>query len=849
LDDVYICNRYFDLVHLFCSSFPESGLTPYNVHFSLGGYPLHADRFLSDVAFSDTLVLDVHIIRINVWPLIFSDLEGHQVGYLANLTQTPHITFSHYRGRFQDDPLTFCFEYDGQELPPSTRIDSIFWDPNLPICLIFRAPTVFVQFEELPNHNFHPQVDRNTTGELLCQLIHDHDPMFKSFELFCRDRQLKAKDKLIDLNPDLEYPVIVRNMRLHPALALLYVTSSGSAVLPLNSLKVRVADLKQFLHVLYPSDGKEIIVTHSGKTFRDNDELDVTRIYRVSFLRNTARFKLQFCPSGVRVEDAKICRDIDCNLKDLEIVGDLSRVFQNSGKFPRRIEFSFFNTTGACIDNVAMLTLADDTLLTVRYAPPCDPTTQQFVWEPQSDSSVVLSIGREETVRDVKRRLLYEFGLYRSLPGLFSLAFFDCPLEHADKFCDYGIPENSVIDITDIPTRYQQIRVQYRSTITSIGFTDLDTISDVELSFRRMNGDQCRDFAIFGESGRLSDDFRLIDLNRPELNVLEVLRFESATQTVGVPLPADATVYSAREALASHLGIESSLLRLLSGDSPLTDLSISIWSIDHPIHFSIAGVSHTFLFGDRRIELTVDVTVPIGAIESTVCLGFDISPPISFFLCGAELDADTPLSEFEITTDDVIEVRVRAAAPVLEPFVISLFRAVVPRRGTYDLAPSATLAEVEVRMQQRYKLGDLELAFYLWDAATDDQELIPKSTAVGSIDVGSRAPIARPSANVARAMDKQQSRFEALHASCGSSAASSPGYAFACDNPPDAFVLKLAVSAKVEDARVEVAKRFKRPPEAIALHFMGKALKDAFVMERLRLGTATINVHLLDDGG
>jgi hypothetical protein len=241
--------------------------------------------------------------------------------------------------------------------------------------------------------------------------------------------------------------------------------------------------------------------------------------------------------------------------------------------------------------------------------------------------------------------------------------------------------------------------------------------------------------------------------------------------------------------------------------------------------------------------------VPIGAIESTVCLGFGISPPISFFLGGAGLDADVTLSEYNITTDDVIEVRVRAAAPVLQPLAISLFLGVVPRRGTYELAPSARLAEVEARMQQKYELGDLELDFYLWDAETEDQELIPKSTAVGSIAVGSRALIARPSVNVAPAppVEEQQSPVEALHVTCGSSAASSPGYAFACDDPRDEFVLNLPVGAKVGDARAVVAKRFGKPLEAISFQFMGKPLKDAFVMERLRLGTAKINVHVLDD--
>jgi hypothetical protein len=588
----------------------------------------------------------------------------------------------------------------------------------------------------------------------------------------------------------------------------------------------------------------------------------------VSIQRDTATFKFHFCPSGVVVEDAKIVRDIECNLTELSTFGDLSRVFRNSGKFPRGIEFSFFHMTSGRADNALMITVTDGTSIIVHYPPPGDPATQRFIWKSRSGQSTELRISRDETVRDVKRRLLSEIGLHECLPGLVSLTFYACDLCHADKFCDYGIPENSWIDVTDIFDDRQTIQVGWGSASTAFNFTLLDSVADVELALRRMKGDRCRDFALFRESTRLASDFRLIDLDRFEVEVIELLRFESPNQAVEVPLRADATVGAAREALAIHLCVESSRLQLVSGDCPITDLSLSIWGIGDPIQFCISRGTQTFFFEDRRIELTVDFALPLRDIEPAACRGFNIPPPITFFLNKAELDRDTALIDFELSAEDVIEVKTSIAPPAVSAcpsLAISLLLGIVPRKSAYELPPTATIADAETRMRQRYELGDLELDFYVWDAATDDQELIPKSTVIGNLDMGGRTLIARPATSLAAvppaaselelepevkapgAETEQRTALEVLHVTCGSVAQTNPGYAFSRDDPPDQFTLYLPPGAKVGDARARVGERYTKPPEAITFQFMGKTLRDAFVMDRLRLGTAKINVHVQDD--
>jgi hypothetical protein len=532
---------------------------------------------------------------------------------------------------------------------------------------------------------------------------------------------------------------------------------------------------------------------------------------------------------------------------------------------------------GECIDRVMMINTADGQSITVHYPPPVDPTTQRFILESRGGRWIELQIGRDETIWDVKRRLLYEIGSHESLPGLLTLSFYGCPLGSRGKFIDYGIPENSVIDVTDTLHHRGASQVRWGSSSTTFNFALLDTVSDLELALRRMKGDQCRDFVLFNGSVRLMGNSFLTHLGQFEAEVVELFRFESADQKIEIPLRVDSTVCVGREALATYLSVESSLIQLHSGNSPITDLSQLIWKIGDPIHFSITPSSYKFVFAKREIELTVDVQLPIKYIESIVCRGLGISPPIFLFLNKAELDRDTPLADFELTATDVIEVSTspmllsnettsppdRPAAPSCRSYAISLFLGIVPRIASYELLPTATLTEIEPRMQQRYDLGDLELDFYLWDAATDDQEMIPKSTVIGSLDIGDRALIARPATITATAppagaaaepgteaeadVAELQSRFDALHVTVGSSASANPAYAFSCDNPSDEFTLRLPIGAKVGDARVEVAKRYGKPLEAISFQFMGKTLRDAFVMDRLRLGTAKIFVHILDD--
>jgi hypothetical protein len=71
-------------------------------------------------------------------------------------------------------------------------------------------------------------------------------------------------------------------------------------------------------------------------------------------------------------------------------------------------------------------------------------------------------------------------------------------------------------------------------------------------------------------------------------------------------------------------------------------------------------------------------------------------------------------------------------------------------------------------------------------------------------------------------------------------------YAFVCDSPKAEFSLRFARGSKVADARSAVARRLERAAEDVSLFFMGKALKEGFVIDRLRLGHSKITVYVRD---
>jgi hypothetical protein len=199
-------------------------------------------------------------------------------------------------------------------------------------------------------------------------------------------------------------------------------------------------------------------------------------------------------------------------------------------------------------------------------------------------------------------------------------------------------------------------------------------------------------------------------------------------------------------------------------------------------------------------------------------------------------------------------------------YAITLLLGIIPRCGSYELSPTATLAEAEVMVKQRFNLGALELEFGLCDIATDDTSIVEKSRMISSLDLSHFVLVVRPSQTFAVPLDRSSgdhdggssgasrnradasgSLIESLHITCGSVLSTDPAYVFVCEQRSEEFRLHFPIGSKVADARETIGRHYRTPSNSVSLHFLGKALRDGFVMDRLCLGESKINVFLQDD--
>jgi hypothetical protein len=232
----------------------------------------------------------------------------------------------------------------------------------------------------------------------------------------------------------------------------------------------------------------------------------------------------------------------------------------------------------------------------------------------------------------------------------------------------------------------------------------------------------------------------------------------------------------------------------------------------------------------------------------------------------------------EMTLDDVgdfSELRIVFLAPKPQPdrvpsktlatairrdvFQVTVVLGIIPRMLSLRLPPTATLHEVEVEIRRRLDLEDIELEFVLSDLLSDEGNVVPKESLLGSLDLeklnllvqlqGTAEANANPAADDA---EQGEGPTQSLHVMCGSlrPAALAKGmtvYKFVAARYGQELSLSFEAGKTVLDARKAVAARYPGKTSAdIPLLFSEKALRDGFVLDRLRIGTGRITVHVRD---
>jgi hypothetical protein len=459
----------------------------------------------------------------------------------------------------------------------------------------------------------------------------------------------------------------------------------------------------------------------------------------------------------------------------------------------------------------------------------------------------------------------------------------------------YGVPENSQISVRVLDVDLWTVHVKWAEEVHAFAFSESDTVGELRSAVHLMRGADTRRFVLFDELRELSPTDRLLPLKDREIEAVDIFTFCCEAESVLLPIRSNATLADAQSLLSSHLGLPPHEIEFIAGTPVVADLSRLVWDFGDSMQFGRVKHEQAFSFEGRIRHLAVDFDVAISALCPLLCTEFDLDGETRLTLVtpdrpdlkGSEADPDMTLADLGLERGEVVTVmrppssspssssspttataaatatRAAPSAPAAPAFQITLLLGVVPRVGLFALPPTATLTEAEAALKQRWKLEDLELEFALFDLDTDEMTVVPKGTTIGTIDHGRYSLSVRPAqfgpaapdvvpmdieiaADVYAEAPDEDRLQQSMKMTIGTVNRDLPAYEFVCDSPKSEFRQHFPLGTKVAVARSAVGSRFGRSVEEVSLFFMGKALKDGFVIDRLRLGGSKITVYLTD---
>jgi hypothetical protein len=219
----------------------------------------------------------------------------------------------------------------------------------------------------------------------------------------------------------------------------------------------------------------------------------------------------------------------------------------------------------------------------------------------------------------------------------------------------------------------------------------------------------------------------------------------------------------------------------------------------------------------------------------------EVAPPLGGFLTPPPLPA---LEGFKPLADGE------------QPFVISVSavangHASFTRRA-YNVKESATLAEVEALIRTERGIDDQPLAFFVTDVTTGVDVYQPDTLVIGDVGISDRRPLTLrpPEPGEVPSAAEAVSPLEEVGVMVSTlRPTAKPPKAFNFVVPQrknEEFQIELLAGATVLDARKAVAQRCGVQYDDIGLLFLGKLLKDEFILERMRIGEKVITVTVND---
>jgi hypothetical protein len=636
-------------------------------------------------------------------------------------------TFGDICGLFSAVPLTVGYEYQGKAVKKATPLDSQCWDSAFPIRVVKRDCLSFI-FEQFPDRNIEVSLSKDIAIEDIKTYLLSRFRDFFSFRLYMGRSEAKS-GYISQLNPDLEEPVVVKEIKLAKQSRF---TFSGKEVAANWSKETATCQFaKAFLAAHMSCTVASVELFDSGRLLSDSAKLVESGNYQIRLKHVIRHFFVELGPKRKESWPPKSKFVKECEID----VGSIA----SAQAFVRHFTFNFnlgpitnarlmkegpeIGMDALMVDFPDLCELALEWVMEVGsccYNCQTSPNT----WRP-------LKVSSSTTVTEMKFEFMRLTNHPSPFPGAVSISFLGTELTDSDLVLDYGIPDGSQLGVSNESRHFTVLNYDgENSTFTA---RRGDTLASLKHLYAEQNSINLARVAFFCGDRSLTDDEEFWDLPIGDIRIVHRAEriFVRTLRREKIPVTCDRnrTVDDAASQLAAHFCVALNQIRLtipnrlLAATEPILAIKeqiacslLSLWKSDHEREFFLFHEGALFVFRFNSLLTVADIgpilkhELKIGQAFSMVADRKVVDPahPLSQLAEGLVLGFALPPWEGTIVlaTDDS------------------------PQWIPLRMSPTATLAEVEMQLRAQQGLGEMEIQFSL----SSDAEVIDKACQVGGID-------------------------------------------------------------------------------------------------------------------
>jgi hypothetical protein len=787
-------------------------------------------------------------------------LDGVALAY--SFPEHGNVALDALRERFHDFPAAVGYEFEGELLPGDTKVFDCPLDPERPITVILREMRVSVQVEQ---EEISIEIESDTTARNILEMMQPRFAKSKVLSLFLQDREVVSNRTLVEANPDLRRPFVVRAFErtfCRQDLQRFVFHINGAPfeqLLPahlatVDTVKRPLMNLKKLQGAATP---KDVGIYVNDDLLSEDDPLIEDYPYTVK-CGKFQYYDVRLIARGFDRAKCRFKRVIQFAAEPGARLRDFVEHVKRSTGLPASQEIGVELSEKPLPPDTALAGLADKTLHFVFQGPSAFPEyllCERFRNETRSIRN--LKMPATETVHDLKVTAAGIRG--RTLPEAIQLCFWSVDLVDNESLVSYGLPDGSRFDYS--VRNSLTIDVLYNSNVTTYTLSDRNRIIDLRMGLAKDLKLDLSGFFLEAAGSECPDSEFIVDMKSPQLNLRERPRqfvFRLRRGEITVELQRMATVGEALSVVAARCDFSVDDLSLRDSHGETAEAAVRLIDLVAPITLQTPPKisSVTFQFKGNATVIELDCEKPLAdllpIIRERLQIAADAAMDVLFqnaALRPTEVLADTGGTEFE--------VRVEEPAVAARSVRVGIATEAVPRIACFTFPAGTTVGEALTIVCEKYRVsGDVQ--FVLEQRSTEQREYPPPTTLIDSLDLdcydvliaAAKPPVVEVVTTPAsRGLDQAEPPEDMMVLSTVGSRPAKPEantmeYTFACDQRNETFAVGFERGKTVKDARIAIATRYDMDFEFVTLVYGGKPLRDTFILDRLRIGKQKISVYL-----